>query len=79
MYRNTLLLFFLMRNIFLFRFITDSTKSSIGFSAVYSADCPELKAGAGAIASSIDTTFGSRVTFTCPAGQVFATGINFSI
>jgi len=58
----------------IFRFITDSTKGGVGFSAIYSADCPDIVAGTGAIASSRDTTFGSVVSFTCPAGQVFATG-----
>ena len=58
------------------RFITDSAKSSIGFSAVYSADCPTLNTGAGAVSATglVDTTFGSVVTFTCPAGQIFSTG-----
>ena len=61
-------------NLLIFRFITDSTKGGVGFSAIYSADCPDIVAGTGAIASSRDTTFGSVVSFTCPAGQVFATG-----
>ena len=30
---------------------------------------------AGAIGTSSDTVFGSRVRFTCPEGQVFATGV----
>ena len=29
----------------------------------------------GAIGTSIETVFGSRVRFTCPEGQVFATGV----
>ena len=29
----------------------------------------------GAIATSSATVFGSRVRFTCPEGQVFATGV----
>ena len=57
------------------RFITDSNEAAAGFSAIYSADCPPLEAGAGAIASSRDTTFGSVVQFTCPLGQLLATGV----
>ena len=57
------------------RFITDSNDAAAGFSAIYSADCPPLEAGAGAIASSRDTTFGSVVQFTCPLGQLLATGV----
>lgn len=44
------------------------------WSATFSADCPELKPGIGALASSRDTAFGTVVTFTCPIGQEFATG-----
>ena len=55
--------------------MTDNSKENVGFSAIYSADCPPLQAGAGAIASSVDTLFGSVVQFTCPVGQVFATGV----
>jgi len=58
------------------RMVTDATKGSTGFSAIFSADCPELLPGRSAIASSIDTTFGARVMFTCPLGHVFATGVN---
>lgn len=39
-------------------------------------DCPQLQAGAGALASSRDTAFGTIITFSCPAGQEFATGTN---
>lgn len=38
------------------------------------ADCPKLKSGEGALASSRDTAFGTVVTFSCPLGQEFATG-----
>ena len=58
------------------KFITDSNKNNAGFSAVFSADCPDLKPGKGAVASSIDTTFGAVVTFSCPTGQMFATGVS---
>ncbi len=57
------------------KFITDATKSAPGFHAVFSADCPPLAAGTGAKASSLDTTFGAVVTYTCPPGQIFATGV----
>ena len=33
-----------------------------------------LKPGKGAIGTSRETIFGTRVTFTCPMGQEFATG-----
>lgn len=44
------------------------------WSATFSADCPELQPGIGALASSRDTAFGTLVSFTCPIGQEFATG-----
>lgn len=37
-------------------------------------DCPVLRPGKGALASSRDIAFGTVVTFTCPTGQEFATG-----
>lgn len=37
-------------------------------------DCPVLRPGEGALASSRETAFGTSVTFTCPVGQEFATG-----
>lgn len=43
---------------------------------MFSADCPELKPGLGALASSRDTAFGTVVTYSCPVGQEFATGKN---
>ena len=58
----------------LVKFISDGAEEAAGFSALYSADCPALKAGNGAIGSSLETTFGSVVQFSCPLGQVFATG-----
>lgn len=58
----------------LMKFNSDSLHSSKGFSATFSADCPDLKPGAGALASNRDTAFGTHVQFTCPQGQEFATG-----
>lgn len=60
----------------LIRFISDSLHNAAGFSATFSADCPDLRPGAGALASSRDTAFGTVVQFTCPVGQEFATGKN---
>ena len=57
------------------KFTTDSTKSKPGFSAVFSADCPQLQPGKGAIMSNTGTTFGSVVSFTCPTGHLFSTGV----
>ena len=37
-------------------------------------DCPILRPGEGALASSRETAFGTEVTFTCPIGKEFATG-----
>jgi hypothetical protein len=51
-----------------------SSKGGRGFKAIFSADCPDLRAGAAAIGSSLDTIFGTQVEFTCPTGQTFATG-----
>ncbi|XP_045614794.2 uncharacterized protein uif isoform X1 [Procambarus clarkii] len=53
-------------------FNSDPLRSARGWSANFSADCPMLTAGEGAIASSRDTSFGSIVTYTCPVGQEFA-------
>lgn len=58
----------------LIRFVSDSLHNAAGFSATFSADCPDLKSGLGALASSRDTAFGTNVIFSCPAGQEFATG-----
>lgn len=58
----------------LVKFNSDALHSSKGFSATFSADCPDLKPGAGALASNRDTAFGTNVQFTCPLGQEFATG-----
>ena len=57
------------------RFTSDSLNNAQGFSAVYSADCPPLQPGEGAIGTSTETVFGSEAMFTCPRGQVFATGV----
>ncbi|XP_042883171.1 sushi, von Willebrand factor type A, EGF and pentraxin domain-containing protein 1-like isoform X2 [Penaeus japonicus] len=53
-------------------FNSDPLRPAAGWSANFSADCPKLNAGQGAIASSRDTSFGSVVTYTCPVGQEFA-------
>ncbi|KAI8115214.1 CUB and sushi domain-containing protein 1 [Lucilia cuprina] len=58
----------------LIKFSSDALHNAAGWSATFSADCPELKPGIGALASSRDTAFGTVVTFTCPIGQEFATG-----
>ena len=60
----------------LIKFVTDALHNDIGWTATFSADCPDLKPGEGALASSRDTAFGTMVTFTCPIGQEFATGKN---
>lgn len=60
----------------LIRFVSDSLHNSPGFAATFSADCPDLRPGEGALASSRDTAFGTVVQFTCPTGQEFATGKN---
>lgn len=60
----------------LIKFITDALHNQVGWTATFSADCIDLKPGAGAMASNRDTTFGTIVTFTCPIGQEFATGKN---
>ncbi|KAG8295757.1 calcium ion binding [Homalodisca vitripennis] len=58
----------------LVRFTTDALHNSKGWHAEYSADCPVLRPGEGALASNRDTAFGTVVVFTCPIGQEFATG-----
>lgn len=58
----------------LIKFTSDALNNGPGWSAVFSADCPTLKPGIGAIASNLDTAFGTVVTFSCPLGQEFATG-----
>ncbi|XP_073992974.1 sushi, von Willebrand factor type A, EGF and pentraxin domain-containing protein uif isoform X1 [Rhodnius prolixus] len=58
----------------LVRFTTDALHNSKGWHATFSADCPVLRPGEGALASSRETAFGTAVTFTCPVGQEFATG-----
>lgn len=60
----------------LIRFSTDALHSNEGWLATFSADCPVLKPGIGALASSRDTAFGTNITFSCPTGQEFATGRN---
>nr|XP_022919679.1 sushi, von Willebrand factor type A, EGF and pentraxin domain-containing protein 1 isoform X1 [Onthophagus taurus] len=58
----------------LVRFTSDALHNSKGWEASYSADCPALKPGFGALSSSRDTAFKTVITFTCPTGQEFATG-----
>ncbi|XP_071439306.1 uncharacterized protein uif isoform X2 [Hetaerina americana] len=58
----------------LVQFVTDALHGSKGWKATFSADCPSLKPGKGALASNRDTAFGTTVTFSCPVGQEFATG-----
>ncbi|KAK7873875.1 hypothetical protein R5R35_005737 [Gryllus longicercus] len=58
----------------LVRFTTDALHNSAGWKATFSADCPKLVPGIGAKGSTLDTMFGTTVTFTCPVGQEFATG-----
>ncbi|XP_064091137.1 sushi, von Willebrand factor type A, EGF and pentraxin domain-containing protein 1-like isoform X2 [Macrobrachium nipponense] len=53
-------------------FNSDPLRPAKGWSANFSADCPTMTAGEGAIASSRDTSFGSVVTYSCPKGQEFA-------
>ncbi|XP_058454733.1 uncharacterized protein LOC131432461 isoform X2 [Malaya genurostris] len=60
----------------LVKFITDALHNDKGWLAEFSADCPELNPGIGALASSRDTAFGTDVFFSCPVGQEFATGKN---
>lgn len=58
----------------LVKFSSDALHTGKGWTATFSADCPDLKSGAGALASSRDTAFGTNVQFSCPIGQEFATG-----
>ncbi|GBP19642.1 Fibropellin-1 [Eumeta japonica] len=58
----------------LIRFFSDSLHNGDGWKATFSADCPPLQSGIGALASNRDTAFGTTVTFSCPIGQEFATG-----
>ena len=57
------------------KFHSDPTQNSVGFMAVFSADCPDLVPGEGALGSATETVFGSEAYFACPEGQVFATGV----
>ncbi|KAB7498637.1 Fibropellin-1 [Armadillidium nasatum] len=57
----------------LVKFKTDPLRADKGWRATFSADCPTLTIGRGVLRSSIDTSFGSVVNFTCPIGQEFAT------
>lgn len=60
----------------LVKFNTDALHNDKGWLAEFSADCPKLKPGIGAVASSRDTAFRTTISFVCPTGQEFATGKN---
>ncbi|XP_074599235.1 sushi, von Willebrand factor type A, EGF and pentraxin domain-containing protein uif isoform X2 [Brevipalpus obovatus] len=55
-------------------FSSNLLNSAKGWSARFSADCPALKIGENAIASSRESVFGAKVLFTCPVGQEFSNG-----
>ena len=55
-------------------FKSNALTAGKGWSASFSADCPQLKIGLNALASSRGTMFGAKVTFTCPTGQEFSNG-----
>lgn len=55
-------------------FVSSPLNAAEGWKAKFSADCPPLRVGSGAVASSRDTTFGSVVTYVCPPGQEFSNG-----
>ena len=55
-------------------FKTNPMNSGRGWYAMFSADCPTLKVGRGASASSRDSMYGAKVTFTCPIGKEFSNG-----
>ena len=57
------------------RLRSDATDNGAGFRAIFSADCPQLIPGEGAVGTAVDTVFGSSARFTCPEGMVFATGV----
>lgn len=59
----------------LLRFRSDPLRNDAGWRVVFSADCPELKLGERAIASTSAVTFGTSVEVTCADGQEFATGV----
>lgn len=56
-------------------FKTNAMKAAKGWSANFSADCAPLKIGRNAIASARGSMYGSKVTFTCPIGQEFSSGV----
>ena len=48
------------------RLRSDATDNGAGFRAIFSADCPQLIPGEGAIGTAVDTVFGSSARFMCP-------------
>ncbi|KAG0433549.1 hypothetical protein HPB47_019805, partial [Ixodes persulcatus] len=56
-------------------FTSNPLNTAAGWLASFSADCPLLTVGEGALASSRETTFGAKVTYVCPAGQEFSNGM----
>ncbi|KAM7304917.1 uncharacterized protein ISCGN_014817 [Ixodes scapularis] len=57
-------------------FTSNPLNTAAGWLASFSADCPLLTVGEGALASSRETTFGAKVTYVCPAGQEFSNGMS---
>uniref|UniRef100_A0A6G4ZV11 Uncharacterized protein n=1 Tax=Rhipicephalus microplus TaxID=6941 RepID=A0A6G4ZV11_RHIMP len=57
-------------------FTSNPLNTAAGWQASFSADCPLLTVGEGALASSRETTFGAKVTYVCPAGQEFSNGMS---
>ncbi|XP_076318247.1 uncharacterized protein LOC143229580 isoform X1 [Tachypleus tridentatus] len=55
-------------------FKSNPLHTASGWKASFSADCPQLQVGEGAFASTRDTAFGAKVTYTCPIGQEFSNG-----
>ncbi|XP_013781236.1 uncharacterized protein LOC106465521 [Limulus polyphemus] len=55
-------------------FKSNPLHTASGWKASFSADCPHLAVGEGALASTRDTAFGTKVTFTCPIGHEFDNG-----
>ncbi|GAB6028275.1 hypothetical protein CHUAL_002455 [Chamberlinius hualienensis] len=53
------------------RFVSDPLRTARGWTATFSSDCPPMKIGKGAIATTRDHYFGTKVTFTCPPGYEF--------
>ncbi|XP_055948273.1 uncharacterized protein LOC129981454 isoform X2 [Argiope bruennichi] len=56
-------------------FASNPVNTARGWKASFSADCPQISVGNGAIASSRERTFGAKIRYTCPIGQEFSTGV----